>query len=148
MKPSEIHDELLSQHENLRAHVDASRLAAERWVRGEVNRSHVRDELARLADALRSHNLREERALRELMRSIDAWGPVREHIMDDEHVSEHREMLDTLIQVGQAQDPGEGSRELEKFSTKLLAHMTWEEKSFLNATVLRDDLVSIDAQGG
>jgi hypothetical protein len=148
MNPSEIYCELLSQHEDLRARVDASRRAAERWGRGEVSRSQVRDELARLADALRSHNLREERALRELMRSLDAWGPVREYIMDDEHVSEHREMLDTLVRVSQTPDPGEGGRELEKFCTKLLAHMTWEEKAFLNASVLRDDIVSIDAQDG
>jgi hypothetical protein len=148
MKPSEIRDELLSQHEGVRGHLDAAQRAATRWTRGEASWSHVRDELARLSDALRAHNLREERALRDLIRCVDACGPAREEMMDDEHVREHREIHDTLVRIGQAQEPGEGARELERFSNKLLAHMTWEEKAFLNETVLRDEDVAIDAQGG
>lgn len=139
MKPSRIRDELIAQHTGLRAHVGTARLAAEKWARGEVSQSHVRDVLAELADALREHNLREERALRELVRSMDDGGAARAGIMDDEHIDEHRDMLDTLIQVSQAQDPGEGGRGLEKFCARMLDHMTWEEKAFLNATVLRDD---------
>jgi hypothetical protein len=30
----------------------------------------------------------------------------------------------------------------------MLAHMTWEERAFLNATMLQDDDPSIDAEGG
>ncbi|HTQ43333.1 MAG TPA: hypothetical protein VMI75_11295 [Polyangiaceae bacterium] len=66
--------------------------------------------------------------------------------MDDEHISEHREMFDTLTRVSRARDPGEGGRELERFCERMLAHMTWEEKAFLNATVLQDP--SVDAEGG
>jgi hypothetical protein len=139
MKPSQIRDELIAQHAGLRAQVDTARLAAEKWARGEMSQSHVRDVLAVFADALREHNLREERALRELIHSIGEGGPVREGIMDDEHIDEHRDMFDTLIQVSQAQDPREGGRGLEKFCARMLDHMTWEEKAFLNATVLRDE---------
>jgi hypothetical protein len=139
MKPSEIREELIAQHEGLRARVGTARSAAAKWARGEVSRSHVRDALAELADAVREHNLREERALGELVRSIDAGGSALEGIMNDEHIDEHREMFDTLIHVSQTQDPGEGGRGLEKFCARMLDHMTWEEKAFLNATVLRDD---------
>jgi hypothetical protein len=139
MKPSEIREELIAQHAGLRANVGTARLAAEKWGRGEMSQSHVRDVLAELADALREHNLREERALRELVCSIDAGGAAREGIMEDEHIDEHREMFDTLIQVSQTEDPGEGGRGLEKFCARMLDHMTWEEKAFLNATVLHDD---------
>jgi hypothetical protein len=68
--------------------------------------------------------------------------------MDDEHVSEHREMFDTLIRVSQAQEPGEASSELEAFCKRMLAHMNGEEKAFLNATVLRDDDFAIDVESG
>jgi hypothetical protein len=139
MKPSEIRDELLSQHRGLRAHLDSAREVAERWARGEATRSDVRDELAGLADALRRHNLREERALGDLIRTMDPAGPARAAIMDDEHVGEHREMSDTLVRLTRAADPGEGGRELQNFCTRLLDHMTWEEKAFLNAMVLQDD---------
>ena len=54
-------------------------------------------------------------------------------------ISEHREMFEALTRVSRAQDASEGGRELEKFCERMLAHMTWEEKAFLNATVLRDD---------
>jgi hypothetical protein len=146
VKASEIRDELIAQHVGLRAHLGTAQRVAERWARGEASQSHVREALAQVADALREHNLREERALRELIRTCDAWGPAREGIMDDEHVREHREMFDTLIEVSRAQDPREGGRELEKFCAGMLAHMTWEEKAFLNATVLRDDHLSIDVE--
>jgi hemerythrin len=139
MKPSEIRDELIAQHRGLRARIDAARLASLRWTSGEASESHVRDALAELADALRAHHLREESTLRELIRSIDAPGTEREEIMDDEHVREHREMFDTLSRVGNTQAPADAGRELESFCSQMLAHMTWEEKAFLNRSVLRDD---------
>jgi hypothetical protein len=139
MKPSEIRDELLGQHAGLRVHLDAARQAAERWSRGELSRSELHAQLAELADALGTHNRREERALTDLIRSIGARSPAREGFIEDEHVSEHREMFEALTRVSRAQDASEGGRELEKFCERMLAHMTWEEKAFLNATVLRDD---------
>jgi hypothetical protein len=132
MKQSETRNELLGQHAGLRGHLDVARLAAERWKSGELSRADVRTALAQLADALGTHNRREELA----------------EFMDDEHISEHREMFDALTRVSRARDPGEGGRELEKFCERMLAHMTWEEKAFLNAMVLRDDDPSVDADGG
>jgi len=132
MKKSEIRDELLGQHAGLRGHLDAARLAAERWKSGELARADVQTALAQLADALGAHNLHEERA----------------EFMDDEHISEHRSMFDALTRVSRARDPGAGGRELEKFCERMLAHMTREEQAFLNTMVLRDDDPSVDAEGG
>jgi hypothetical protein len=139
MKPSEIRDELLGQHAGLRAHLESVRLAAERWSRGELSRAELQGKLADFADALGIHNRREETASSELIRSIGARSPARDGFMDDEHVSEHREMFDALNRVTRAQDPGEGGRDLENFCERMLAHMTWEERAFLNATVLPDE---------
>jgi hypothetical protein len=140
MKAGELRDALLAEHRDVRGHVDASRRVAERWTDGGASWIDVRDELARLADVLRSHNLHEERALRELVRSVDATtGTSREHVMDEAHISEHHVTLDALIRVCRAGDPGRERPHLEAFFSRLLAHMAWEEKSFLNATVLPDD---------
>jgi hypothetical protein len=139
MRTSEIRDELLGQHAGVRGHLDAARLAAERWTRGELSRSDMNAKLAELADALRAHNRHEERALSELIRSIEARCPEGDGFVEHEqHVSEHLEMLDSLARVSRAQDPGVGGRELERFCEQMLAHMTWEEKAFLNATVMPD----------
>jgi hypothetical protein len=148
MKPSEIRDELIAQHGGLRSRIEAARQAVDRWTRGDALQSHVRDLLAELADALRAHNLQEERALRDLVRSVDAWGQARVQIMDEHHVAEHRELFDTLIRVSRALDPWEGRRELESFCRRMLTHMAREEEAFLNPAVLRDDDLSIDAEVG
>jgi len=132
MKQSEIRDELLGQHAGLRGHLDTARLAAEQWKSGELSRADVQTALTQLADALGAHNRHEERA----------------EFMDDEHANEHREMFDALTRVRRARDPGEGGRELANFCERMLAHMSWEEKTFLNAMVLRDDDPSVDADGG
>ena len=148
MKSSEIRDELLSQHESLRGHLEAARLAVRRWAAGEVPVQHVRNELAALADALRTHNMREEAALRDLIRTIDAWGPERVEIMNEAHVREHHDIFEALYAVSQTQDAREGVAELDRLRTRLLEHMAREEETFLNAYVLRDDDVAIDAQEG
>ncbi len=75
MIPSELRDELLEQHESVSGHLHATCLAVKRWADGDVPQSHVRDELARLTDALLNHNRLEERTLPDLIRTVDAWAP-------------------------------------------------------------------------
>ena len=148
MTPSELRDELLSQHTSLRNRVEAARLTVDRWARGETPRDRVRDELAGLGDALRGHNMREEAALRELIGSVDAWGPTRVEIMEEGHVREHSALFEALLAVSEACEPTEATRAIERLRTRLFEHMAREEETFLNASVLRDDDVAIDAYGG
>jgi hypothetical protein len=136
MRPSEIRDELLSQHADLRERLQAVRRGFEQWARGEASRARVRDQLAQLADALQAHDEREERVLRELIG------------LDDRHVREHRELVSTLGGIRQVSDPHEGGGQLQKFCTRVLQHMSQEEKAFLNASVLTDDAEPNDAPGG
>ncbi len=146
MTPSEIRDELLLQHQSLRGRLEATRLAVKRWAGGEVPRLHVRDELAGLADALRGHNRLEESALHDLLRTVDAWGPARLEIMVEAHVREHQDVFDALLAVGEAQDPRDAVKQIERLRQRILEHMDREEETFLNASVLRDDGAAIDAQ--
>jgi len=148
MRPSEIRDQLLLQHASVRGRLGVARLAVNRWALGEVPRGHVRGELAGLADALRSHNRLEEGALRELLRTVDAWGPARLEIMVEAHIREHQDVFEALLAVGEAEDPLDGVKEIERLHVRLLEHMAREEETFLNESVLRDDDVAIDSEDG
>lgn len=148
MRPSEIREDLLAQHGELRQLLAAARFAAERWTLGEAERIVLRDALAALLDALRSHNAHEESALREVLRGADSWGPVREQIMDDAHVDEHGEVFALLARLGETEDPVATRGALDAFAARLLDHMAREEAVCLDPSVLRDDDVAIDSQGG
>jgi hypothetical protein len=139
MKLGKMRDELLAQHEGVRGHLAAALRASHQWGCGKQSSAQLHDELERLVAALRSHHLSEERALRELARHIEEGTPGHDAMPAPEHVSEHRELCDALLRLGSMPDPGESGRELQRFSERLLAHLTWEEKAFLNAAVLRDD---------
>lgn len=148
MTPSEIREELLAQHASIRGQIEAARLIVERWARGEAPRALVHNALAALADTLRRHNLREESVLRELVRSVDAWGEARVEIMEEGHVREHNVLFDAVLTIADVQDPHDAVREMERLRTHLLEHMAREEETFLNVSVLRDDCVAIDAYVG
>jgi hypothetical protein len=146
--PSEIRDELLSQHASLRGRLEAVRVAVARGANGEVSQAQVRGELVGLFEALRTHNTLEERSLRDLVRVVDAWGQARVDIMVEAHVREHRDLCDAALAVGMAENATDGVKAFDRFCTHLLEHMAREEEAFLNASVLRDDEVAIDAQEG
>lgn len=146
MMPSEIREELLSQHESLRGLLEAAHLAILRWAGGEMPRIAVREELVELSEALRKHNLREESALWEHLLAIDAWGPARLEIMAEAHIREHHDILQAIFAVGDVQDAHEGVSALDRLRTHLLEHMAREEETFLNASVLRDDDGAPDEQ--
>lgn len=148
MTPAETRDELLAEHADLRRHLDVVRHAMAAWLEGRDSRNAVRDAMTALADTLRRHNQHEERAATETVRTIDAWGPARVEIMEEAHVREHRELYDALVAVGAAPYAQDGARALAAFGDRFLEHMAREEAAFLNASVLRDDDVSIDAQDG
>jgi hypothetical protein len=139
MKPGTICDELLAQHDGVRGRLDAALRASHRWAQGKQPATQLHDELERLGAALRSHHLSEERALRELAQHIEEGAPGRDAILAPEHATEHHELCDALFLLGSIPDPGESGRELQRFCERLLAHLTWEEKAFLNAAILRDD---------
>ena len=147
MTLDEIRDELLLEHAGLRRRLETTGEATRRWSRGDGSGEQARAALAALADALRTHNLHEERGLRDVLRTVDAWGRAREGIMDEAHVREHHDTLDELVRLGQARDPVKAFEQFEAFDARMRGHMAWEEKSFLNASVLRDDGV-VDGEGG
>jgi hypothetical protein len=149
MTPSQIRAELLEQHAGLRSLIGDTRKAAEGVGRG---RSAGREELLfrveRLTTALRAHNLREETLLRDVVKNVDAWGPVRVEIMDESHVEEHLELVAALLGTNGASDAEIAGTGVSHVLDRLEAHMAREEEVILAENVLRDDGVAIGAFGG
>ena len=146
MKPSEIRRELLRQHAEIRVIMDVT-LTITNGVRAGTGRGDVHASLIRLADAFSTHNSREEALLRELIPSVDAWGPVRAEIMIEEHVQEHARIRAALL--------GIPFMPIEFAVAGIVAlielirqHMDREEATFLGDDVLHDDVVVQNQTGG
>ena len=140
--------ELLAQHQDLRAKMDATQAAAARCTRGEPAHGELNTCIARLADGLHRHNAREDELLRGIMPTIDAWGPARAEIMNEAHVREHLEVYRALVDAGAASDPVAAATTALRLIEQIAAHMDHEEKSFLGPDVLRDDAGPADPFGG
>lgn len=145
MTPSEIRKELLEQHAALTTLAQAVRGAAQHRLQApQLWRQHLRT----LAGALDEHNQREEQALRDLMRSIDAWGATRVALMDDHHAEEHSR-IHSALRAAAATDAGaEAVDQVLQALDHLAMHMKREEAELLHADVLRDDVITVSQSDG
>ena len=146
MKPSEMREELMQQHADIRAQIaDVRRDLAASVSDGARTGDDLRAALRLLADNVRAHNAREEELLHDYLPSVDAWGPVRTEIMLKEHAKEHEELYAALVGATTAED---GRRLLAGLVTQMLEHMAHEEKIFLGENILSDGAVVGDYFGG
>lgn len=147
MKPSEIRAELLEQHRAIRTMMAATKVIAVRWRAGEGDGDELRESVFRLADRIRTHNLREEELLRDVIPHADAWGPARAEMMADEHIREHARLHTALLGMPftTAEMAGAG---IVALLALLREHMAREEAVFLCEDVLRDDLIIPDQSDG
>jgi hemerythrin len=139
---SDIRTTLLKQHADIRAQIEETREAA-------AGKDAVRQRacLARLVDTMQRHNVAEESVLRAILPTLDAWGPVRQKTMLDEHLAEHTELFATLVEASCAPDPTAASGVIVKLLDRMLVHMAHEEKEFLGAELLTDE-TPCDGFGG
>jgi iron-sulfur cluster repair protein YtfE (RIC family) len=147
MRLSEIRDELLREHAQLRRQISDVHAASECWKNGTASLSQVRAHLTALVDALLAHNQHEEKMLGGIVLKVDAWGPVRSAIMGEEHLKEHGELLAALTSTSSAAEPWAWCELVYRRLADLVNHMDREEQVFLNDEVLRDDSVAIGYEG-
>ena len=138
--------ELLEQHAGLRRLAETAIACAGRARLFEGSVPELREVLDRLETELVRHNAEEERELHAILPTIDAWGAIRDKLMDERHVAEH-EALVGAIQVARAQAGPAAAAAAIGVVTKLLAHMEKEERELLHPDVLRDDLVTSGVGG-
>ena len=148
MNRSDIRNELLKQHENLRARIRVLRAVAERCRAGEDVHGELKRLLTALTDAVRSHNAYEEQLMSKVFPWLDGWGPIRHEVMNEEHILEHESLVNALVEMNGEFDAKDAARRALVLFEQMQRHMDREEKVFLGADVLADDELPPDAFGG
>jgi hypothetical protein len=147
MTPSQILSLLLADHSSLREMVRETRRVADLARQGAPVTDDLLESLSAMAASLRAHSAREEELLHGLLRSVDAWGPARAEIMDEEHVEQHSALHGAIVRIPNT--PGEfAGAGVAELLDQLLEHMEREERAFLNPQVLRDDEPLPDSMSG
>ena len=139
MDPSHALSELEEQHRALRVLMERCEQLADQVDAERAQPEELTREIARLRLAFDAHNAFEEQLLRPVLRAADAFADVRIDRMVEDHVGEHRAV--------QHQLGGGVTSELRIALESLRAHLESEERYFLSARVLRDDLVSVEGGG-
>lgn len=137
--PSTALAELLAQHAKLRIMMDYCESLADEADRTGNPPVELTREVAKLRIAFEAHNKFEEEMLRPVLLEQDAFGGVRIDKMIAEHVHEHTELRGRLH--------GWVTEELRGVIESLRAHLEAEERYFLSARVLRDDVVTLESAG-
>lgn len=150
MRPAETREWVLKDHQDLRARLEALE---------EVGRK-VQDGDRRLLGPLRvateqflrrfeSHTRWEDAHLRPALLEADAWGQERAERLDHDH-EEQRELLEYILrQLREAgRPPALVARSVLDLIALIRQDMVDEENDLLDERVLRDDVVSIDFEGG
>lgn len=149
MMLSEIRDELLAQHEQLRAlAMDALAKAERARGGGDDGWAVLVESLARLSAASSAHIVHEERLLGRVLPTIDAWGERRAALMDERHRDEHRAIGEALALARSNTRRLEVVRLVGDAVRAMREHMAREEQEILHEDVLRDDIGAIDSAGG
>jgi hypothetical protein len=137
MEFEDIRAELLSQHADLRRMIDEMRQCVAVPSPEGAYGASLRTLLDRLLVDLREHNRREEELLGLVLPTIDAWGPVRGEIMNEQHVSEHQELAGALDDLEPVFEQGASAALLATLD-RVLDHMAREEKVVLNDRTLAE----------
>lgn len=147
MTPGEIRTAMLAEHAEARAMIRRCEELAASVRAGGDTRDELRATLGRLADVLRAHNDREEELLREIIPTVDAWGPARASVMVEQHHLEHHALHAAIVGARDGLDDA-APASLEALLADLIKHMNREEEAFLSDEVLRDDAVAMYYFGG
>ncbi len=139
---------LMSQHDRLRTVIREVRQVAEGLLRREDTRgdtTELRQQIGALRLEMESHLASEEALLGPILERIDAWGPVRLELLRAEHA--HQRAILELLRSDRAAalSPQLLSRRLLGLLDDILTDMDAEDRDLLDARVLRDDLIQLDA---
>jgi len=150
MRPSEVRSRILSDHETIRAMLVAVDRVCDETLRGESHLAGpMRLEGEALLERLLEHMRWEDQYLRPALLAADSWGLERAERLDRDH-REQRELLHYAL--GSVQDQGHSpmvvARQLLDLVRLLREDMDEEEELLVNERVLRDDVVSLDAETG
>lgn len=144
MEPSKIRKELLAQHADIRTKMDLVRSALDLRQKGQGSDRELLDCLQQLKESVAVHNARENELLRDFIRDVDMWGPLRVEGMHDAHEKEHSAINEALDEA-MKKVSGEG---LSQLLSRMTEHMELEEKDVLAKDLFDDNGPPIDSFGG
>jgi hypothetical protein len=150
MRPSQVRERVLRDHVELRQRIDEIERLARDVVSNE--RRHIGGLRARaeeLLAALAEHMRWEDRHLAPTLEDSDAWGPERADMLCEDH-REQRAFLSGVIERLQDQRVPTVAlaANLLDLVARLNRDMEEEEALFLDADLLRDDVVGIAVETG
>lgn len=134
--PSQVLAALTEQHLMLRNRIVHCELLADDVDENRTSSRLLWEAVDALRQALDAHNRFEEKALKPLLRDLDAFGDIRLERMYLEHLSEHLALNDRLYAATTAM--------LRAALIELREHLDEEEQLFMSPRVLRDDLVVLE----
>jgi iron-sulfur cluster repair protein YtfE (RIC family) len=150
MRPSEVRERVLSDHEELRGRLaELEELARASLERGPGAGVGLRTRAEDLLDHLAIHMSWEDRYLVPVLRAADGWGEARSGRLAREHL-EQRELLEYALRQLHDADRPEAvvARNLLDLVALLREDMLEEECAFLDERLLRDDPLVVDVVTG
>jgi hypothetical protein len=145
----EIRTELMMQHTHLRVLIERAHGMLALADPSEEAQAELRAHLVVLAARLFEHNRREEKLLRGVLSTMDAWGDAREEIMNESHEAEHADVHAALIGAGVTSErPVDLGGVVSLVLDRVLLHMAREEKTFLHPEVLHDGGPALEQSSG
>jgi hypothetical protein len=143
MEPAQVRDMVLRDHEELKAKLaHLYRVIAHADVQAMAREARV------LLHKLAAHLELEDAMLAPVLRTIDAWGPVRADRLNEDHTAQRREISELLHFLEESEDAERIADRVSRFAETLERDMKEEEHDVLSSELLRDDTVSTDAFGG
>jgi len=149
MRPSEVRERVLADHEELRGRLERLERLALAAAAGSDDARALRGEAESFLDRLAIHMGWEDLHLVPVLREADSWGEVRIERFGREH-REQRELLEYVLRElhdERRPEPVVARRVLDLVAL-LRADMDEEESVFLDERILRDDPIAIDLFAG
>ena len=149
MKPSEVRERTLRDHEGLRIALDRLERCCREAARGDsLPAGQLREAAHALMIDVDRHMRWEERHLEPALREADAWGNERADRMRSDHREQRETLGHVLTNLRDSSRPPALAPMLLDLITLLRDDMAEEEDLLLDPRVLRDDVVGIDVETG
>ena len=150
MRPSQVRDHNLADHEELRKALGALEELAGEVLAGDRHLvGPLRDAGEAFLRRLREHMHWEDRFLAQALREADAWGEERAAELEREHSEQRTLLAEELQRLRQeTRPPHVVARELVALASRLREDMETEERHTLDERVLRDDVIAIHPETG
>lgn len=137
---------LQRQHQRLRSLIAQVRGAAMGVLEGgTVSAQELRDQVGVLRTELLEHLLAEEALLGPVLERIDAWGPVRLELMQAEHAHQRAVIAVLWSDRAVSLSPELLARRTLGLLDDIVTDMDAEDRDLLDAKVLCDDVIQLDA---